>query len=97
MNVSLEGTIKYGNTRSVSTVEPIEAYLTDLGIEAYFNKSLGFITITISNESEVVVFQTVIDSDSEDNWSIPMTDFAAGTYTINFSCDYGQKTGTFYW
>jgi hypothetical protein len=96
-NIPLTGTITKGSTRSASTIAPIEAYLTDAGVVAYFNKALGDITVTITNEPGTTVYQTIVDSDTEDTLSISMSDLAAGTYTIKFSCDYGQKTGTFYW
>ena len=51
-HIPLTGSIQKGSTRSGSTAEPIEAYLTDTGVEACFNKSLGLVTITITNESD---------------------------------------------
>jgi hypothetical protein len=94
--IDLQGDLKKGKTRS--SIEPIVAYLSPQGVDVTFNQIFGIVEIVITNSLGNTVYQTSVDTELHGYFLIPEEYFSNGdTYTIQFTCTYGEKHGTFIW
>lgn len=93
--IELEGRFKTGGTRS--GYNPISATLNMDGIEAVFHMILGNISITISNNTGVEVFDTVVNTNIQTSLFISLIDLPAGIYNITLYNDTGSMYSNFEW
>jgi hypothetical protein len=91
--VILRGQLNVGKTRSEA--EPIESYSsTSDGVYAAFNEDLGYVLIEVVTADDEVVYQTIVDSGEEDAFIAPEDmNLQSGSYTIRFTCVYGEQSG----
>jgi Protein of unknown function (DUF3244). len=94
--IELMGELRKAKTRSGT--EFIEAYFTPQGIEITFNRPLGNVNVYIKDSTGKLILQTSINTDIQSNLFILNQLFNENNfYTIQFTCIYGEKYGTFEW
>jgi hypothetical protein len=81
--IDLEGDLAANKQRSL--IKPIEAFVSlEESIEVKFYANLGTITISIYDETGIVVYQQSVSTSSELQHFIDISSFADGEYTIEF-------------
>jgi hypothetical protein len=95
-DIELMGELRKAKTRSGT--EFIEAYFTPQGIEITFNRPLGNVNVNIQDSTGKLIFQTNVNTDVQSKLFILNQLFSENNfYTIQFTCIYGEKYGTFEW
>ncbi|MCD8031245.1 MAG: DUF3244 domain-containing protein [Bacteroides sp.] len=76
---------------ATSLFEPIELYINDAGdLRAAFNKDQGEILIQITDNKNIPVYESIVNTSFERETYIPASTLPAGTYTIYFIIDDDQ-------
>ena len=73
----------------------IEAGATETAVYLYFNQSFGNVSITIYNDSGLLVYTSVVDTSMQQYVVIPILSTAAGTYTVVIDNANGYAEGDF--
>ena len=73
----------------------IEAGATEDAVYIYFNQSFGNVSITIYNDSGLLVYTSVVDTSMQQYVVIPILSTAAGTYTVVIDNANGYAEGDF--
>ena len=82
--IDLSGNLAPVKQRSLSLVQPIQAFIISQSIKADFNTSLGAIDVSIYDETGNVVYQQTVNASAGQQLLIDVSNFAAGEYTIAF-------------
>ena len=82
--IDLNGDLPPDKQRSLSLVQPIQAFIINQSIEVDFNASVGAIDLSIYDESGNVVYQQTVNATAGQQLFIDISSFDAGGYTIAF-------------
>ena len=74
---------------TIDTEIPVSATIDATELSMYFEWSVGDATITVYDEYSNVVYQGVVDTDTDLSTSIPSGSWSAGSYTLTIS--YGTE------
>ena len=74
---------------TIYTDIPVSATIDTTELAVYFEESVGEATITVYDESQNVVYQGVVDTDTTLSISIPSGSWSAGNYSLTIS--YGTE------
>jgi hypothetical protein len=74
---------------TIDTEIPVSATIDSTELAMYFEWSVGEATITVYDEYSNVVYQGVVDTDTDLSTSIPSGSWSAGSYTLTIS--YGTE------
>lgn len=83
-----------GQTDNI-TYYPVTATEDNSELAVYFEEALGDATITVYNASNQVVYQTVVDTDSQSAAMIDISAWSSGDYTITISYGTTNLIGEF--
>lgn len=75
--------------------DDIEAGATETAVYLYFNQSFGNVSITIYNDSGLLVYNSVVDTSMQQYVVIPILSTAPGTYTVVLDNANGFAEGDF--
>lgn len=75
--------------------DDIEAGATQNNVYLYFNQSFGNVSITIYNDSGLLVYNSVVDTSMQQYVVIPILSTAPGTYTVVLDTANGYAEGDF--
>lgn len=75
--------------------DDIEAGATETAVYLYFNQSFGNVSITIYNDSGLLVYNSVVDTSMQQYVVIPILSTAPGTYTVVLDNANGYAEGDF--
>lgn len=82
-------------TNRLVTEFPVTATEDNSDLAVYFEEALGDATITVYNVSEQVVYQTVINSNSQSAATIDISAWSSGDYTITINYGTTNLIGEF--
>lgn len=88
--IELKGKLDYN-----SGLDDIEAGVTQNNVYLYFNRIFGNVSITIYNESGLLVYTGVVDTSMQQYVVIPILSTAPGTYTVVLDNADGFAEGEF--
>ncbi len=88
--IELLGDLMYGHSPNA-----IEAGASDNAIYIGFNQSFGNVNIKIYNGYNVLVYNTVVNTDLQHVFIIPFSNVASGNYTVELSNANGYVEGDF--
>ena len=71
-------------------VIPISATINDMELAIYFEFSIGYASITVTDDTNQVVYQEIVDTDSSSELQIPVDQWTSGNYKLTIT--YGAKT-----
>jgi hypothetical protein len=77
------------NRVTIDTDIPVSATIDATELAVYFEWSAGDATITVYDQSQNVVYQAVVDTDTDLSTSIPSGSWSAGNYSLTIS--YGTE------
>ena len=66
----------------VTNMMPVSATINDAELAIYFETSIGEATITVTDDSNNVVYLEMVDTDSESDFYIPVTGWTSGNYNL---------------
>jgi len=69
---------------------PVSATISDSQLSVYFETSVGDATITVYDESDQIIYQETVDTDSTSTVFISSSSWSAGNYSITIT--YGTTT-----
>jgi len=93
--IDLSGNLPNNSTRSLTSLSPISIFQYQDYIEVGFNSSLGAINVSIYDDEGNVVYQQSINASAGQQLLIDVSDFDAGTYTIEFVNSQADLSGDF--
>lgn len=92
--ISLSGRLATPTSRSIS--QPIEVFLYNEILNIYFVSYLDIIEITISNDSNTIVYSEVISVSDKSKSLVDLSKFTEGIYVIRFKdSEGGELRGMF--
>lgn len=92
--ISLSGRLATPTSRSIS--QPIEVFLYNKILNIYFVSYLDIIEITISNDSNTIVYSEVISVSDKSKSLVDLSKFTEGIYVIRFKdSEGGELRGIF--
>lgn len=92
--ISLSGRLATPTSRSIS--QPIEVFLYNEILNIYFVSYLDIIEITISNDSNTIVYSEVISVSDKSKSLVDLSKFTEGIYVIRFKdSEGGELRGIF--
>ncbi len=91
--IVLEGMLRQGGLRSGT--DPIVVEIQDKVMLITFQKDVGNINISMTNESGENVYTNTVNSAGLPSFNIFLTHLPAGNYTISFSNERGMMWGEF--
>lgn len=92
--ISLSGRLATPTSRSLS--QPIEVFLYNKILNIYFVSYLDIIEITISNDSNTIVYSEVISVSDKSKSFVDLSKFTEGIYVIRFKdSEGGELRGMF--
>lgn len=92
--ISLSGRLATPTSRSIS--QPIEVFLYNKILNIYFVSYLDIIEITISNDSNTIVYSEVISVSDKSKSFVDLSKFTEGIYVIRFKdSEGGELSGMF--
>jgi hypothetical protein len=74
---------------------PVSATIDASELAVYFESSVGDATITVYDESNNIIYQGVVDTNSEMSVSIPSSSWNAGNYSLSITFGTTEVTGDF--
>ena len=89
--ILLQGSLSYGVGPNA-----IEAGATEDAVYIFFNQSFGNVSIAIYNNTEGLVYSTVVDSSVQQLVVIPLVGASNGTYYVELSSVSGYAEGEFH-
>jgi hypothetical protein len=69
---------------------PISTTINDMELAIYFELSIGYATITVTDDTNQVVYQEAVDTDSSSELQIPVDQWTNGNYKLSIT--YGAMT-----
>lgn len=75
--------------------DDIEAGATETAVYLYFNQSIGSVSISLYNASDLLVYNGVVDTSTQQMVVIPILSTESGTYTIVLDNVVGFAEGYF--
>lgn len=82
-------------TNSVTLTYPVTATEDNSELAVYFEEAVGDATITVYDASSQVVYQEVIDTDSQSAAFIDISTWSSGDYTLTISYNTTNLIGEF--
>ncbi|MDD4994119.1 MAG: DUF3244 domain-containing protein [Paludibacter sp.] len=77
-------------------IEPsASATISDTDLAIYFEYSVGDATITVYDQSNTIVYQEAVDTDSTPEFDIPVGTWDSGIYTITVTYGTTTQRGSF--
>ena len=93
--IDLSGNLSPVKQRSLSLVQPIQAFIINQSIEVDFNASVGVIDLSIYDETGNAVYQQTVNASAGQQLFIDISSFDAGEYTIAFVNAQTDLSGVF--
>ena len=87
--IRLDGSLSENSTRSLLPA-PIEAIISDSNLEVVFLSNLGNIDVEVSSTSGSLVYQNNVNTQTQQNLSIIVSNWDSGTYQIRFTNSEGR-------
>ena len=75
--------------------DDIEAGATETAVYLYFNQSVGSVSISLYNASDLLIYNGVVDTSTQQMVVIPIISTESGTYTIVLDNVVGFAEGNF--
>ena len=77
-------------TKSSAICESVDVELYATSIEIHFNANLGNLTVEVTNQEGVVVFQEKLNATTGSALIVPTQNWASGTYSIRILNELGN-------
>jgi len=74
---------------------PVTATINDSELAVYFELSIGEATVTVTDDSNNVVYMETIDTDSSSDMQIPVAGWANGNYNLTITYETNTLVGEF--
>lgn len=88
--IVLDGTLMYG-----VNPQAIEAAVDDYAVYIQFNQSFGNVSISLYNQSGILIHSSEVDSSAQQQIVIPFINSTSGTYTLIIENNNGWVEGDF--
>lgn len=84
-NIRIRGSLVTVTVKSLTVVEPVEAYYTGTAVELIFNQSLDNLSVTITGKWGLTFYSNTVNVTAGSCLVIPTENWSAGTYTIRIT------------
>lgn len=93
--IELKGSLNEGSIRSLVQI-PAQATISTSTLEVFFLSNVGIVQVEISSQTEGLIYDESIDTNSQDYLSIDVSGWQSGFYQIRIENTCGQYLyGTF--
>ena len=93
--IELKGSLNEGSIRSLVQM-PVQATISTSTLEVFFLSNVGIVQVEISLQTEGLIYDESIDTNSQDYLSIDVSNWQSGFYQIRIVNTSGQYLyGTF--